>query len=215
LIYESKSRVRSILPDWGAIALDGAQPVALRIAALRAINAAGLEAIDEAALLRPLLNDPDRSVASEAREALLAAGDQAVVAEAVSVCAPANKQLASFDVPESSYCIYKLARFRKRLSIVGPRLLQFATSPNGGEAALAIDMIAELDYKPAEPQLIAGLSSPDWRVAYASADALGVLGLPDAIPALENTSQTYWLPEVRNQARRSFRTRPSFWADDR
>jgi len=205
LIQESKGRVRSVLPDWSAIALDGAQPVALRIAALRGIGAAGPEAIDEATLLRPLLNNPDKSIASEAREVLLASGDQAVAAEAVSACAPANNQLASFDVPENSYCVFKLARFRRSLSIVGPRLLQFAASPNGGEASLAIGMIAELDYKPAEPQLIAMLNSSDWRVAYASADALGVLGLPDAIPALEKTSRTYWLPEVRDQASQSAR----------
>jgi hypothetical protein len=203
LIEESKGRVRSVLPDWTAIALDGTQPAALRIAALRGIGAAGPEAIDQAALLRPLLNNPDKSIASEVREVLLASGDQAVAAEAVNACAPANNQLASFNVPERSFCVIELARFRRSLSIVGPRLLQFAASPNGGEAALAINMIAALDYKPAESQLVAGLSSSDWRVAYASAQALGALGLPDAIPALEKTSQTYWLPEVRDQARQS------------
>ena len=80
LIQESKGRVRSVLPDWSAIALDGAQPVALRIAALRGIGAAGPEAIDEATLLRPLLNNPDKSIASEAREVLLASGDRLRIA---------------------------------------------------------------------------------------------------------------------------------------
>lgn len=49
------------------------------------------------------------------------------------------------------------------------------------------------------------LSSPDWRVALAAADALGALGdlARPALPALASTASGHWYPHVRNAASKS------------
>lgn len=203
VITNSKDRARPLVPVWTGIAADKAQPPERRLAALRALRAAASVAVDAGAALRPLLTDPTPTIAAETRETLLALGDPAVATEAVSACVPSDQRLSSLDLPDGSYCLLKLTRFRASPDIIGPRLLEFTNSHNGAEAALAIGVIAQVGYQPAEPRLIAALSSPDWRVTYAAAAALGVLGLPNAAPALEETSRTHWLPEVRRQAQQS------------
>lgn len=203
VIFDAKDRAQPFVPGWTAIAADKAQPPERRVAALRALRANPSVAVEAGAALRSLLTESTLALSAEARETLLALGDPAVATDAVRACVPSDQRHAWPDLPIGSLCLFELSRFRRSPDIVGPRLLEFANSHNGAEAALAIDVIAQVGYRPAEPRLIRALSSTDWRVTYAAAGALGVLGLPDAASALVETSHTHWLPEVRQQAQRS------------
>jgi len=203
VITNSRDRARPLTPVWAAIASDKARPLERRLAALRALRAVGSSAFDAGEALRPLLTDPTPSIAAEARQTLSALGDRSVADEALSGCVPSDQRFLEPDMPEGSYCLLKLAAFRDSLDVIGPRLIAFATSRNGAEAALAIDVISQLGYRAAEPRLIAALGSPDWRVAYAAAAALGVFGSSDSLPALYRISREHWLPEVRTQAQQS------------
>lgn len=203
VIANSRDRVRPLVSIWAAIASDKTKLPKQRLSALRALRASAGIAADSGEALRPLLADPMPAIAEETHEALLALGDPAVAVIAVNRCVESNPQRSSNHLPSGDYCILKLTRFRDSTDVMGPRLLKIADSHNGAEAAMAIAVMAQLGYQAAEPKLITALNSPDWRVTYAAAAALAVLGGPDALPVLEEIRRTHWLPEIRRQAEQS------------
>jgi hypothetical protein len=203
VIRDSGNRVRTVLPTWTSMATNKTLPPARRLAALRAIAAASGAAVEAGPVLRPLLADTTPGIADATRKALLSLGDRAAAAMAVRDCVPTDLRTSEDDGSSRAYCMFDLERFGTSPEIVGPRLLQFAKARDGEEAAWAMGVIAQLNYKAAGPTLIAKLNSSDWRVAYSAAAALGELGLRSGIPALEKVSREHWLPEVRRQAQQS------------
>jgi HEAT repeat protein len=149
-----------------------------------------------------MLQDPDPELAQRVHQVLMGAHDVAVAADLAAACRPRGDP---FDpLAKQSYCLVQLARLRPAAELVGPAMLTFVSSPNGMEAAIAIDGLGELAYAPAGPALVTAMRSSDWRVVYAAATSLGQLGPEapgEAVPALRQIAEGHWLPEVRERAR--------------
>jgi hypothetical protein len=201
VIRQMGSRAMPAARGWIAMAGDTHQPRRTRLAALAALKALGPAGAPLAPALRPLMGDPDATIARQARIVLVEDHDAAVATEIADGCRPSRA--AFIGAPSASYCLFDLGRFQSAPEVAGPRIQAFLNSPNGDEAALAIRQLGRLRYAPAGGDLVTALSSSDWRVVYAAATSLGRLG-PEApasaSPALRRVAQTHWLPEVRTRA---------------
>jgi hypothetical protein len=99
-------------------------------------------------------------------------------------------------------CIEQVATYGSAARPYAPVILsRFVESRNGRDRALGAAFLGYVGYAPAEPHLVALLNDPDWRVVYAAARSLGWLYAKEAIPALSKVADSYWLPEVRDEAR--------------
>lgn len=187
---------------WAALAADVKQPRDARIGALRGIAAIGARAQAGSARIQALFSDPDPGIRFAAHAALGAVRSPAFLQEVARSCRPNAAQFDEF--PSASFeCLFEIAALGSDASNVGQDLLPFLSSANGAERVYAITTLAAIDYRPAIPQIREALLSPDWRAVFAAARALMWLGDTTAIPQLQQVASSHWLPEVREEAKRS------------
>lgn len=190
------------LGRWKAIALEDNEPMQERIAALRAITALGPLARNRCQELHPLLSNPNRNLAHEAKLALQAVRDPILLGEIVGQCHPRADPFDSLAI-DSLVCLRDIASFGDDARKVGSQLTLFLSSANGAERGYGITVLGAIGYSEATPSIRRALEDPDWRVAYSAARSLGWLGAKDALSDLEQISSSHWLPEVREMAKDS------------
>lgn len=198
VIRESEGKAVAVAPAWVALALNRAEPVPRRLAALRGLAAIGDRARDQGVALRPLRDDAEAAVREEVAVTLAALRDSSVSREIARTCRPVGELLTGYahHIP----CLYDLAAQYRDREVIGPALMAFLDSPDGAEAASAATILGFIAWEPARPKLEALLASRDWRVAYAAARSLGWMGGEASLPTLDRAATTYWLPLVRTQA---------------
>lgn len=187
---------------WAQCAADSSQPVRLRLAALRGIAAFGDRAKPASASLTGLLSSPDAELRAEVESTLKATRNPAVIHQVARSCRPQAGQFNSL-ATDALLCLREIAAYGEDGKDAGQDLLPFLSSRNGAEKEYAITTMAAIGYSPALPQIVAALSSPDWRVTYAAARSSGWLGDRQAVPELQKVASTHWLPEVRKEAKRA------------
>lgn len=202
VISEMDSTVLPVASRWAQCAADQSQPLRIRLAALRGIAALGDKARDAAASLTGLLSSPEAELRTEVYLTLRATHNQTVIHQVAASCRPRAEQFDSLALG-ALMCLREIAAYGEDAKDVGQDLLPFLSSMNGAEKEYGITTMAAIGYSPALPQIVAALSSPDWRVTYAAARSIGWLGDKDAVPELQAVASTHWLPEVREEANRA------------
>ncbi len=187
---------------WAECAVDPNQPMKLRLAALRGIAGFRDRAKATSANLPELLSDPDANLRAEVESTLKAIRSPAVIHQVARSCRPAAEQFDSLAI-DALLCLREIAAYGQDGRDGGEDLLPFLSSRNGAEKEYGISTMAAIGYTPALPQIVAALPSPDWRVTYAAARAIGWLGDKEALPDLQKVASTHWLPEVREEAARA------------
>lgn len=186
---------------WAAQAGDRGRPQKVRLAALRGIAAIGDRAESACTGLHGLIADQDPKIRKQAMSTLKAVRDPLVAREVVRSCRPSADPFDAFAFSARN-CLSEIAHYGDGARQVGRELLSFLNSENGAERAYVITTLGVISYEGAVPEIVKALDSADWRVVYAATRSLGWLGAKQAIPALEKTASSYWLPEVRTEATR-------------
>lgn len=201
IMRDMKSRAKDGLNDWLTIALDSRRPDRDRVGALRGIGVLGTSAKEVAPKLRPLLavNDGYGPIAETTKMVLAAMGDQTMAAEAIGACQPSTDRFeGSFD---STICLERAAVYGSAaFPYANLVLAEFTDSRTGADRANAASFLGFIGYAPAKQRLMELLKDADWRVVYAAVRSLGWLKAGDAVPALTEIANGYWLPDVRNEA---------------
>jgi hypothetical protein len=187
---------------WVSIALDPSKKFEERIAALRGIAALGPNAKPACADLHKLLGAPETSVRREAAIALHSVYDPSVIVELAQQCRPHAETHDSLAI-DAVVCLRDIADFGSDGRDAGPYVLPFLSSKNGAEQAYGILALGLIGYDDDSTTIEAALRSPDWRIVNAAVWSLGWLGDGKAIPQLDAIASSYWLPEVRQNAKRS------------
>ena len=202
VLGDSREAALEMAPGWVARAT---APGAARerIIALRALATLEDEGHDFGPALRPVARDPDPAVAAAATETLLALADASQAQAVIDACKPARDPFQFVNM--QALCLYDVADFDSEGTVIGPGLMAFVDSPEGGEASRAISVLGLAGYAPAIPALEQALDSPDWRVVFAAVRSLGWMGDVAAIPRLERLARSHWLPEVRSMAAETVR----------
>lgn len=204
ILTEMGGAIVNLAPGWSALALDAAQPVAKRVAALRALGAIHPRVTAQGPRLRPLLKDGDEQVRAAAEEALRDLGDASTLEAMFAACQPALENGAPEPFSSlhfNAWCLEKIAATGAQAKPLGPAIAaRFLTSPNGADRNIAAGALGYIGDETAIPKLIALLGDPDWRVAYAAARSLGWLHATAAAPALAKLAANHWLADVRAMA---------------
>jgi hypothetical protein len=119
-----------------------------------------------------------------------------------SRCHPEGNEL-EFLALASTSCLRDIESFGQEARGAGPKLIPFLDSPNADDRLGAVTTLGVIGYSEAIPNLRAALKDLDWRVVYAAVKSLGELRAVEATADLQQIYDTYWLPEVRRQARYS------------
>ena len=202
VISEMDGSVLPFASRWAQCAADQSQPLRIRLAALRGIAALGDKAEAASASLIGLLSSPDAELRAEVHLTLRATQNPAELHHVAASCRPKAEQFDSLAI-DALMCLREIAAYGEDGKEAGQDLLPFLSSRNGAEKEYGITTMAAIGYSPALPQIVAALSSPDWRVTYAAARSIGWLGDKDAVPELQTVASTHWLPEVREEANRA------------
>jgi hypothetical protein len=174
----------------------------MRLAALRGLAAMGELAQSHASLIRTLLADANLNLREQSFDTLVAMHDPDVAAAVAEHCKPSASEFEFESLPlDSVLCIGKAAAFGTSGRVAGPVLMKFLASPSNAERALAIGALGYTGYGDATPEIVQALTSQDWRIVRAAVHSLGWLGAVQASPDIEGIASSYWLPEVREDAR--------------
>jgi hypothetical protein len=124
-----------------------------------------------------------------------------------TVAEPCKPQANSFDsvASQAFVCLRAIASQSDLGRSEVNQVIPFLHSENNAERTYGISALGAMGYKEAIPQIEAELQSNDWRVVFAATRSLGWLGAMDATPSLEKVASSHWLPEVREEARKSVR----------
>lgn len=188
--------------SWARMAADQQRPTKPRLAALRGLAALGPPARQWTGDLHILLTSQDESLRTTAAYALLATRDPAVLDTVLDRCHPNGNEL-EFLALASTSCLRDIESFGQEARGAGPKLIPFLDSPNADERLGAVTTLGVIGYSEATPHLRRALKDLDWRVVYAATKSLGELHAVEATADLQQIYDTYWLPEVRRQARYS------------
>jgi hypothetical protein len=132
----------------------------------------------------------------------LATGDSAVLDTLLEQCRPKGNELEFVELRSTS-CLRDIESLGRDARAAGPKLTSFLASPNADERLGVVTTLGVIADAAAIPSLRGALRDLDWRVVYAAAKSLGQLRAIAATEDLERIYDTYWLPEVRRQARYS------------
>jgi hypothetical protein len=202
VLRQMKPSASDFAQPWTDLALDAQQPIAVRIGALRGISVIGSPARDATERLPSLLSSPHDALRKQAELTLIAVNDPAVLDSLVKSCKPAGVELDFFAM-KSTWCVEKIGEFGHNAREFGPTLLPFLKSSNSDERLSAAIALGSIGYAASGTRLRAALQDKDWRVVYAAATSLGELRTIEATSELSALERSYWLSEVRNQARES------------
>lgn len=90
--------------------------------------------------------------------------------------------------------------------VAGPDLVELLSSKDASLRIGAARALGFIAYTEAVDALLPLLSdADDWRLVYVSAESLGRIGAPRAVPALEKVAAQHWFPPVARTAQRAFR----------
>ena len=188
--------------SWALLAADPRQPTAVRLGALRGLAALGRSARQWTGDLHVLLTSQDQSLRATAANTLLATGDSAVLDTLLEQCRPKDNELEFVELGSTS-CLRHIESLGHDAVAAGPKLTPFLDSPNADERLGVVTTLGVIGDVAAIPRLRGALRDLDWRVVYAATKSLGQLRAVEATEDLEGIYDTYWLPEVRRQARYS------------
>ncbi len=188
--------------SWARLAADPRQPTAVRLGALRGLAALGRSARPWTGELHLLLASQDESLRTTAANTLLATGDSAVLNALLEQCRPKGDKIEFVELRSTS-CLRDIESLGHDAVAAGPKLTPFFDSPNADERLGVVTTVGVIGYAAAIPRLRGALRDLDWRVVYAAAKSLGQLRAVESIEDLERIYDTYWLPEVRREARYS------------
>ena len=188
--------------SWARLAADPRQPTEVRLGALRGLAALGRSARQWTGDLHVLLASQDESLRTTAAHTLWAAGDPAVLDTLLEECRPEGNELEFVEL-SSTRCLRDIESLGHDAVAAGPKLVPFLDSPNADERLGVVTTLGAIGDAAAIPRLRGALGDLDWRVVYAAVKSLGQLRAIEATEDLERIYDTYWLPEVRRQARYS------------
>lgn len=146
---------------------------------------------------------------AQTREDMRQAGERPV--EFARVCADSNyanrvgadARLSGIYGPRQRDCLYYLRQLDLESETVGEEVgqivLPLVQSSDISVRLQAILTLGMIGHAPALDPLLAGLTSPDWRVALVSARALGGLNDPAALEPLMRAAAEHWSSDVRTE----------------
>lgn len=174
-----------------AQATDPAQPLALRLAALHALEYIGPHAKAQRHLLRPLLKSPQQELAQAATAALTRIGDASVV----------EGLLGELDAEKTPHGRWSLIRGIASLGdegvTAGQHLQALLLDPSPWIAAAAAEALGWIGDEEAVPRLMAATHSSYWLLVYQAAWSLGRLQAPEARERLTQLRDGHWSYPVR------------------
>jgi hypothetical protein len=191
------------LDAWRDIALDGAQPTARRVGALRGLEAMRENGRSAGAFISGLLHDEHPAIRDSAQATLLAMRDPSALVKLVAECPPVDSFPERW---EATQCLVEIARFGATAESYGPQILAHLRTGGGDDRAFAATTLGMIGYRPAAAELVSALGSNDWRIVLASARSLGWMMAKEADAALSDVARRHWLRPVRDAATRALRS---------
>ena len=197
VIREIGSPALRFASEWTTLAADAKEPQKIRLAALRGIAAIGPQGEPSSVRIDSLLTDADPAIRAEAKTTFRAVRNPAVVTELARSCQPTASEFDPLAF-ESYMCLREIGSFGEGAHDAAELLLPFLKSRNSAERAAAIRVFGIAGYRPATSQIEEELGAQDWRVVYASVQALGWLGDVSGMAKIQAATATFWLPEIRS-----------------
>ncbi|MCF7733232.1 MAG: HEAT repeat domain-containing protein [Akkermansiaceae bacterium] len=192
---ECGDRAASAVDPLTMIALDSAQPLFRRKAAVRYLGALGPSSRSAFPRLRSLA---ERESADFAEAVSLAIADSRTPEAADILIDGAIAEARASD---------EVFRFRELATMIGPkakhladRLVTLLDDPNPNVRLGACRTLGYLDNPDVWPHLCRMLKAQDWRIAYSAALSLAQLGAKGGRPSLEFCRDHHWYPRVRYAA---------------